>query len=564
MVMSLLREFGGSRDNGDVGGAELSFGQDFGGFGRGDSTPDIPSGVDYGDVGVIMNPNGTPSGGAGVGAVASPTLGRDVYSFLNDTLGNETIAKMGGNLADRGPLGWASAAATLASGNPLAIGSLGASLAGEKTLGGILGLVGAAQSGNVGGIISGIGGLADSPELSKVGQVVNFASNPTLAGGLSTAGSVLENKDLSKLGSVARFAEHPTTAGAFNTAGNVLENKDLSTIGGGLNLINNLSSDKPNYPAALSTADNLYKSSPSFGGGISNLINSITGSKESTPTSGGGSGESYSDYNASNEYDNGYDSGGSGDDSDVGRSTFDDFNLYNPSSETPAQNNPSAYVADSSPTETENTVSTTTPDIDYTSGGYDDDFNYGAPNPGENGNDTVTPDIDYTSGGYDDDFNYGAPNPGENGNDTDTGSTTTAPDIDYTSGGYDDDFNYGAPGGGDVGVILNPDGTASGGNGTGAVVGTGGDASGGSDSGGGNSGGSGGSGGTDTSRNNIDWGALLGLLALSGQQQVPSENQLAAIPDFDINKLKLNLNHKPQQNKQSQLDQLLSILQSRG
>jgi hypothetical protein len=45
-------------------------------------------------------------------------------------------------------------------------------------------------------------------------------------------------------------------------------------------------------------------------------------------------------------------------------------------------------------------------------------------------------------------------------------------DIDYSSGGYDSDFNYGAPGGGDVGVILNPDGTLSGGSGIGAVTGT--------------------------------------------------------------------------------------------
>ena len=47
-----------------------------------------------------------------------------------------------------------------------------------------------------------------------------------------------------------------------------------------------------------------------------------------------------------------------------------------------------------------------------------------------------------------------------------------AEDIDYTSGGYDSNFNYGAPGFGDVGVILNPDGTPSGGSGTGAVTGT--------------------------------------------------------------------------------------------
>jgi len=45
-------------------------------------------------------------------------------------------------------------------------------------------------------------------------------------------------------------------------------------------------------------------------------------------------------------------------------------------------------------------------------------------------------------------------------------------DIDYSSGGYDSNFNYGAPGGGDVGVILNPDGTLSGGSGIGAVTGT--------------------------------------------------------------------------------------------
>jgi len=43
---------------------------------------------------------------------------------------------------------------------------------------------------------------------------------------------------------------------------------------------------------------------------------------------------------------------------------------------------------------------------------------------------------------------------------------------DFTSGGYDSDFNYGAPAGGDVGVILNPDGTLSGGSGIGAVTGT--------------------------------------------------------------------------------------------
>lgn len=49
-------------------------------------------------------------------------------------------------------------------------------------------------------------------------------------------------------------------------------------------------------------------------------------------------------------------------------------------------------------------------------------------------------------------------------------------DIDYSSGGYDSNFNYGAPAGGDVGVILNPDGTPSGGSGIGAVTGTSGDA----------------------------------------------------------------------------------------
>ena len=49
---------------------------------------------------------------------------------------------------------------------------------------------------------------------------------------------------------------------------------------------------------------------------------------------------------------------------------------------------------------------------------------------------------------------------------------------DFTSGGYDSDFNYGAPGGGDVGVILNPDGTPSGGSGIGAVTGTSGSGSG--------------------------------------------------------------------------------------
>lgn len=43
---------------------------------------------------------------------------------------------------------------------------------------------------------------------------------------------------------------------------------------------------------------------------------------------------------------------------------------------------------------------------------------------------------------------------------------------DFTSGGYDSNFNYGAPGFGDVGVILNPDGTPSGGSGIGAVTGT--------------------------------------------------------------------------------------------